>query len=88
MEKNGWGRFAHVKLPASVAEISGLVFEDVAEHARYSTAESCYIVPDNAPLKANLAQIIEAEINELSDGAATAAGIATLGEFVEDGSDF
>ena len=66
-EKYGYCRFAHVRLPAKLQAIKGLVFEDVAGAASYDGKEGSYHVADDAPIKENLATLVAQEMAELGE---------------------
>ena len=96
-DRNGWCRFAHVRLPSALGELQGMVFEDIAEYARYDPATNTYTVPESAVAAlSGLGERITAELGEIN--AEPEASVPTLGDFVDkhvqfavdccDGSDF
>ena len=65
--KEQWGycKFAHMKMPARLAAIEGLVFEDVASISNFSAAESCFVIPDDAKEPPGLAEIVAQELGAI-----------------------
>ena len=81
LEQKGWCRFAHVRMPAALGNIQGIVFEDVAEHARYDPQYNTYTVPESAvQALSGLAERVAGELSEINADAGPS--IATLGEFI------
>ena len=70
-----------MKLPAALSNIQGLVYEDVAEHARYNPADNTYVVPDSAVAAlSGLAERVAGELGELNPE--MEHRVPTLGDFV------
>ena len=65
LQQFGHCKFAHVRLDGKLAAVDGLVFEDISDAARYDNHQECFVIPDGATVKPDLADIVAAELAEL-----------------------
>ena len=56
-----------MRLPTKLANIQGMVFEDVASVAVYDGKSGSYAVPDDAKVPENLGSIISDELATISE---------------------